>query len=124
MNSNSTCGVGHAASNAGPQVRKPGNFGFGLYDFDHVMNECGYGKDNLKPLKSCQGCCRVRYCSKECQKAAWKSHKRECKEVQNEARRATIPNKPFFPKFYSFFYELVFNFTTQLKSNTQPTKVQ
>lgn len=31
-------------------------------------------------LKSCSGCMSVRYCSFECQKNDWKSHKKDCKD--------------------------------------------
>ncbi|KAL4254243.1 MYND-type zinc finger protein samB [Abortiporus biennis] len=40
------------------------------YCFKHV------GKANLK---KCSRCLMVRYCSKDCQRAAWKSHKDRCK---------------------------------------------
>jgi hypothetical protein len=29
----------------------------------------------------CSGCGQVKYCSKECQKAHWKLHKRDCKDI-------------------------------------------
>ena len=32
-----------------------------------------------EPLKACSICMLIRYCSKECQKADWKSHKLQCK---------------------------------------------
>lgn len=35
--------------------------------------------DKSFKLKSCSGCRKVQYCSKECQKQAWKAHKAFCK---------------------------------------------
>lgn len=34
--------------------------------------------DNSNKLLVCTGCYRLRYCSKECQKSDWESHKSEC----------------------------------------------
>ena len=31
-----------------------------------------------QPLKLCTKCQSVRYCSRNCQKAAWKAHKKQC----------------------------------------------
>ncbi|KAF8992050.1 hypothetical protein BDQ17DRAFT_1370030 [Cyathus striatus] len=36
-------------------------------------------------LKKCSGCRQIKYCSKECQKADWKRHKRECRSIQERA---------------------------------------
>ncbi|AGE56360.1 histone-lysine N-methyltransferase / SET domain containing protein [Paramecium bursaria Chlorella virus NE-JV-1] len=36
------------------------------------------GCDNIKHLRRCTGCRRVRYCSEECQKKDWKNHKPCC----------------------------------------------
>lgn len=48
---------------------------------DTVCAECGSAGDG--DLKVCGGCKMVRFCSKECQVAAWKSwNKRECKKIQ------------------------------------------
>ena len=37
--------------------------------------------DNPSPLKSCTGCRVARYCSRECQKADWSSHRTMCKTL-------------------------------------------
>ncbi|KAH7314342.1 hypothetical protein BKA65DRAFT_516632 [Rhexocercosporidium sp. MPI-PUGE-AT-0058] len=44
-----------------------------------------------KPLKPCTKCQSVQYCSKECQKADFKNHKKECaKKAQIYAQTADI----------------------------------
>ena len=42
--------------------------------------ECDNCKASSGQLLACGGCNKVRYCSKECQKAAWKAHKVRCKK--------------------------------------------
>ncbi|CAD7972877.1 unnamed protein product [Amoebophrya sp. A120] len=37
-------------------------------------------------LRACTGCKRVYYCSRECQKREWKSHKLDCKSKRRETR--------------------------------------
>jgi len=39
-------------------------------------SQCG----EMEALKACAGCGSAKYCSKECQKKAWKEHKKECKK--------------------------------------------
>ena len=55
--------------------------------------------------KTCSRCHSEYYCSKECQKADWKNHKRICKQVveaakqvavSSEHRRLEIANRRFF----------------------------
>jgi hypothetical protein len=43
-----------------------------------ACNECG----KTNGLKSCARCYNVKYCSKECQKAAWCEHKSHCKKSE------------------------------------------
>ena len=38
-------------------------------------------ENEVKFLKTCMGCKIVKYCSKECQKQNWKSHKEACQYV-------------------------------------------
>ncbi|KAI0737889.1 hypothetical protein C8Q80DRAFT_1242498 [Daedaleopsis nitida] len=52
-------------------------------------HHCGYnpGSDpgtQERRLRRCAGCMQAWYCSTQCQKAAWKAHKAECKEVMKE----------------------------------------
>jgi hypothetical protein len=43
-----------------------------------ACNACG---ETLRPLSSCAGCKKVRYCGKKCQKDDWKEHKEDCKKI-------------------------------------------
>ncbi|TFK27872.1 ankyrin [Coprinopsis marcescibilis] len=45
------------------------------------------------PLKNCSRCLTVQYCSKECQAAAWKGHKPDCKPFD---KKTTITVKPSY----------------------------
>jgi len=48
---------------------------------------CGKGKEaGQAELQRCSACQRVWYCGKECQKAAWKGHKKTC------GKEITVPN--------------------------------
>lgn len=42
--------------------------------------QCGSCGATSGQLMSCAGCGKVRYCSRECQKADWKTHKSRCKK--------------------------------------------
>lgn len=42
--------------------------------------DCGAPSNN-----KCNGCCLVVYCSTECQKVPWRTHKTECKAAQSKA---------------------------------------
>ncbi|KIW66350.1 hypothetical protein PV04_05686 [Phialophora macrospora] len=41
-----------------------------------------------KPLKKCNGCLLIDYCSKECQKAHWRKHKPFCNMVQGKGAQS------------------------------------
>tara|TARA_X000001036_G_scaffold24790_1_gene20690 strand:- start:9969 stop:10676 length:708 start_codon:yes stop_codon:yes gene_type:complete len=47
---------------------------------------CGHCKKGCIKLKKCGACGVVGYCSKECQRAAWPSHKALCKEMAKNNR--------------------------------------
>ncbi|KAH6716625.1 hypothetical protein BKA61DRAFT_572707 [Leptodontidium sp. MPI-SDFR-AT-0119] len=52
---------------------------------------CSKISTDEKPLKPCTKCQSVQYCSKECQKADFKNHKKECaKKAQIYAQTADI----------------------------------
>ena len=48
----------------------------------------GYGGRPSPPgkLKVCEGCRNARYCGRQCQKAHWKQHKKECRRLMTERR--------------------------------------
>ncbi|KAK0716180.1 hypothetical protein B0H67DRAFT_582541 [Lasiosphaeris hirsuta] len=48
-----------------------------------VCRHCGLdrAKDGIDlKLLLCGGCRKVKYCSKDCQRAGWRAHKSECKK--------------------------------------------
>jgi hypothetical protein len=40
--------------------------------------------------QKCGGCLLARYCSRECQLAAWKLHKPICKQMQEAGRKVSL----------------------------------
>ncbi|KAL6708265.1 hypothetical protein ACN47E_003189 [Coniothyrium glycines] len=55
-----------------------------LTDLPDVCAGCTKpSRDGGKPLLICAGCKEEKYCSVECQRKSWKSHKKECKKAQN-----------------------------------------
>jgi len=63
-------------------------------DSDDVRNKCSYcaadcGKASLRKCSSCK---LSRYCSRECQKKAWKTHKASCNTTANML--ANLVNDP------------------------------
>lgn len=49
---------------------------------DLFTKACGcYQCGEIKPLKTCGGCKVVHYCSPECQRKNWKSHKKQCQQM-------------------------------------------
>lgn len=78
-------------------VNGPMSLGFGR---DKCMN-CREEALPSKPLLACRGCFGTQsFCSKQCQKAAWNTHKACCKEHAENIRGALdkIISAPTFPK--------------------------
>lgn len=76
----SSTGKGEHQPGAGMQL--PGEMmalgsGAGLPPASERCAACGKGSSDMQ---ACGGCLRVRYCSRECQKAHWKVHKPTCKK--------------------------------------------
>lgn len=65
-----------------------------------VCATCRKDKSTLpNPLKKCSGCGGPRYCSRECQKADWKQHKKFCK-TPNASQQASTESKMLDPVDY------------------------
>jgi hypothetical protein len=47
-------------------------------------SNCKRKKEKSKPLAVCGGCNIVSFCSKDCQRALWLSHKEICVKIKNE----------------------------------------
>ncbi|ETS00346.1 putative MYND domain protein, partial [Trichoderma reesei RUT C-30] len=57
---------------------------------ESACNSCKKGPPEVT-LKQCSGCSQTQYCSHECQKKDWKSHKKTCRKTQssNAASKAS-----------------------------------
>jgi splicing suppressor protein 51 len=76
--------------------------------FDVTINcvNCGLiQQDGEKPLKKCAKCLSVHYCSRDCQKADWKKHKKSCVSAAEQraaqAQRGAVhsSSKPMMEQF-------------------------
>jgi hypothetical protein len=55
--------------------------------FARICGNCGAMEDEHKSLGACAGCGQAHYCDAACQKAAWKVHKKACKEFQSKQKK-------------------------------------
>lgn len=62
-------------------------FILGAKDKAIVPTECGHRGCRNITEKRCGGCHIMYFCKKECQKAAWKYHKNECRQFQSVVKR-------------------------------------
>ena len=53
------------------------------YDSEIVCTRC-LKKGSLTALRRCTGCKSSSYCSKDCQRLDWPSHKQLCKSIQSQ----------------------------------------
>ncbi|KAI1784212.1 hypothetical protein LXA43DRAFT_1043341 [Ganoderma leucocontextum] len=105
----------------------PGDTSFFLPDDLSRCHHCG-GGDRRSKLKRCGGCNTVMYCSKECQKEAWRTHKVGCRQQGQmlntpEGRRLKVLQSIGFPTAVSFAHALKdwaethrWSFTTMTKA--------
>lgn len=59
-----------------------------------IGQKCGHCLNIFPSIQACGGCQSVHYCSKTCQKAAWKVHKTACKEIQRKKHCSHCGIKP------------------------------
>lgn len=66
--------------------------------------ECAYCKQKAnanpgsqlrKTLRWCSGCRRVKYCNVDCQRAHWKIHKHDCREISKITLKSNKQDSPF-----------------------------
>ena len=62
-----------------------------IYKCDH----CGIEETDDKRMQKCTGCnsSKILYCSRECQKLAWPSHKKRCRTKSNKASKLILNEK-------------------------------
>ena len=58
-----------------------------------VCGREGCSNKNNGSLKLCSGCKLVGYCSKDCQKASWKEHRKSCKPKSTDSKKITASAK-------------------------------
>ena len=69
--------------------------GIGIYsEGKYKCNECGVGRDCVC-LSKCNGCKRVWYCSKECNKNTWSRHKLVCQTTWRAKEREMVSGKEY-----------------------------
>jgi hypothetical protein len=56
-----------------------------MSSIDTNSKVCHYCNKTVEKLLKCSKCKRVKYCSKECQKAHWKDHKKDCEAANNSS---------------------------------------
>ncbi|TCD66754.1 hypothetical protein EIP91_000995 [Steccherinum ochraceum] len=52
-------------------------------------------------LQACRACGVARYCSRECQKSDWKTHKKQCKKHQDASNRLNNSEDPSLQNAYA-----------------------
>jgi hypothetical protein len=68
---------------------------------------CHQTQDQLaEPMKRCTGCRSVLYCSRDCQKLAWKTHKPTCRTVQPGETPPVHSNRTTMSMNYMDFQKL------------------
>ncbi|KAL0573050.1 hypothetical protein V5O48_008909 [Marasmius crinis-equi] len=67
--------------------------------------QCGQESLNLvHPFKRCVGCLSELYCSRECQKSAWKQHREKCKKDRERTQRGDLSG-PFTNLDFAFLHK-------------------
>ncbi|CAI5528878.1 unnamed protein product [Closterium sp. Naga37s-1] len=81
---------------------------------------CGMVESGGVKLRSCSGCGKVAYCSRECQKAHWPSHKLTCPGRSNGKKSGTTINKPHPSPNPDSSHNLPSSYTPTPVTPTQP----
>jgi hypothetical protein len=68
---------------------------------------CHRTQDQLpEPMKRCTGCRSVLYCSRDCQKLAWKTHKPSCRTFQSGETPPVYSNRTTMSMNYTDFVKM------------------
>ena len=51
---------------------------------------CGAKDSDIQPLSTCTGCNKALYCSEQCQRSAWKLHKKRCRRASIQTDTLTL----------------------------------
>lgn len=76
---------------------------------------------NAKPLLRCSGCKSITYCNKDCQKADWKNHKKDC-SFQPKPKPKPPPSP--FGSAAGIKSLLCINFTTKHALEQKPNDIE
>eukprot|EP00040_Diaphanoeca_grandis_P034952 m.218497 g.218497 ORF g.218497 m.218497 type:complete len:486 (+) comp33269_c1_seq1:302-1759(+) len=63
----------------------------------HRMSRCFHCLATPDTLKTCTGCRHLQFCGKQCQRAAWPSHKSECRSLQKILHKQSPSQSPSQP---------------------------
>ncbi|KAI8939989.1 hypothetical protein NX059_003712 [Plenodomus lindquistii] len=65
-----------------------------MADEKHTCAKCNEtaAAKNVAALKVCVRCKTARYCDRDCQKADWKTHKKECSKLANQTSKPGTEN--------------------------------
>jgi len=80
-----------------------------------LCSNCGIEETDELQLKKCTGCnsSKILYCSRQCQKSAWKVHKKRCRRKANSADQLIIDNV----KISNSNCDLILNYASRYMKN-------
>ena len=86
------CGAKDCGVKVGKQLMEKQNktIATGKHEENKVFMKMKCDVCETPDAKRCAGCGQVAYCSKECQKEAWKAHKSECKRKKLNTPRLAV----------------------------------
>lgn len=64
-----------------------------------VCQNCYFPRSETQHLQVCAGCKLVYYCSRQCQKANWSSHQKDCKFIQKIGKKVELKSEDLTSTF-------------------------